>query len=137
MNKPSGMSRKDYHNIRSIIKDFLSSDTVLVVFEDGCAYGFKSKRHDEGYSATTVSVAIGDEPGSYEVVVENRGQDCDGRHSSSSEMVVTRRKNRKRWYWSKNYQTGKPAGKFGIKSAWVSRELSARQRDYTAERMGY
>ena len=137
MNKPSGMSRKDYHNIRSILQDFLSSQTVIVTFDEGFCYGHKSEATDEGFSATTVSVAVGDVPGTYQVTVDNRSRDCDGSHSSHDEMVVSKRSQRKRWYWNRNYTTDRPEGKFGVKSPWASQSKRSSQRDYTAESMGY
>lgn len=138
MNKPAKMSRKDYHNIKDIVRDFLHNPKAVVNFQEYEAFGFKREVHDEGYSNTWVGVSVGDKPGTYRVIVTNNGLDCDGRTSSEAEYVVAKSGKRKRWYNSRNWKTNRPEGKFGIKSRWkvISRE-NERNRDYTAEAAGY
>lgn len=143
MNKPHGMSRKDYHNMRSIVRDFLNDPNAIVEFSESYtgiqAVGFQSSRHDEGFSSTSISVSIGEKPGTYEVSEYNNGRDCDGRISSENEYLVKKTTTkRKRWYFNKNWETNRPQGKFGMKTAWkVLSKSKERIRDYTAESMGY
>ena len=138
MNKPAKMSRKDYHNIKDIVKDFLHDSKAHVSFQDYQASAGKIERHEEGFNRTVVVVSLGDLPGTYHVSVYNDGRDCDGRHSSDAAYIVTALAKRKRWYNSRNWKTNRPEGKFGIKSRWkvVSRENKT-NRDYTAEAAGY
>jgi hypothetical protein len=143
MNKPHGMSRKDYHNMRAIVRDFLNDPSAIVEFSDSHtgiqAVGFQSIRHDEGFSSTSIAVSPGEKPGTYEVSEYNDGRDCDGRISSENEYLVKKTTTkRKRSYYSYHWETNRPKGKFGMKTAWkVLSKGKSRNRDYTAESMGY
>lgn len=145
MQKPAGMSRKDYHAMKAIIREQLGNPNAMVEFvsEEGETRGFvyavghQSFRHDEGYSATGIQV-FADEPGRYSVQVENRSRDCDGPHSSHDEFVVGPAGKRRRWYWNRNWKTNRPEGKFGMKSAFkILKQGRSSQRDYFAEAAGY
>jgi len=139
MNKPPGMSRKDCLNMKSIVRDFLGDPDAIVEFDDeGGADGFKSSAHDEGFSSRNVLVnVVEDKPGTYHVLVLDSGRDCDGRTSSDTEYIVVKSSHRKRWYNDRNWDTNRPKGKFGVRSEWRSKRITGRQRDYTAESMGY
>lgn len=138
MNKPKGMSRKDCHNLRSIVRSFLNDPSAIVEISEMGGDGFKYQRHDEGANSTFVEVSLTDKPGTYSVRMEHFGTDCDGRHSSNQEYIVSRSSRRRRYYMSRNWETNRPIGKFGVKSQWmILNQGRGSQRDYTAEAAGY
>lgn len=138
MNKPKGMSRKDYHALKSIVRSFAGDRDTLVFtdpdYNDGSMHGGVSQSHDEGYSRVYVQAGPGEKPGTYDVTVYRDSRDCDGKTSSTDDYVVVRRNKRKRYYmgWAGN------RGAFGVKSEWAIIERGkGSQRDYTAEAAGY
>lgn len=135
--RPAKMSRVDYHNLISIVRVF-SAPCVLVRLDNGVARGGYSETHEEGYSSVGVE-AYSNGDGTYQVRVHHSGRDCDGRVSQFSEYTVQKTAHRKRYYVSRDWKNGnRPMGKFGIRSEWsIVRVGRSRQRDYTAESMGY
>lgn len=138
------MTRKQYHDMREIIREQLGQ-TCHIAFNDMISVyegmtGFRCDRHDEGYSATTVEVFPDDHLADYYIMnVYNDSRDCDGKMSySQSFLMRANTGKRKRWYWLKDTETGRPKGKFGVRNRWQAvKKFHDRQRDYTAESMGY
>lgn len=146
MQKPKGMSRKDYRNLKAIVREFLNDPSAIVDLSEGTAEGVKFQRHDEGFNARFVQVSLpdrehslkGGKPGDFLVRVECWGRDCDGRHSNEDLYTVGEVSHRRRFYMGKNWETNRPTGKFEIKGRFQIREKgSSFQRDYTAEAAGY
>lgn len=147
MQKPFGISRKDYHAMKAIVRQFLNDPSAPVDFllldpenpekSPSSAVGYQSLVHDEGYSATGIEVFL-DQPGTYSVSVDTNGRDCDGRTSHHSEYTVIKGGKRKRFYMSRNWETNRPNGKFSVKSPFkIIGKGRSSQRDYTAEAAGY
>lgn len=148
--KPKGLSRQAYRDMVSIIRELCGADNAIVGFhtvEDALnagepyATGWSFRRHEEGYSSLSVTVYLAEpEYGNRAYVVSscNYGRDCDGRTCDSIINIYVPAQKRKRWYWSKNLVTGKPEGRFNVKSPWrVIKQLDRAHRDYSAEAMGY
>jgi hypothetical protein len=137
MSRPKGMSRKDYRNLKIIIRERLG-DGISIDFSDGMASAARWERHEEGFSAKALNVYVGDKPGTYTVDDQSWGRDCDGRHSQSDAYTVGAAGKRKRWYWSRDWKANRPIGKFGVKARFKPLgEGDSRQRDYSAEAAGY
>jgi len=135
MQKPFGMSRRDYLNMKAIIRDYLNAN-VHVWFSGNTAGGSHVERHEEGFDRTQVDVLL-NKDGTYSVYVTYDGRDCDGRHSSNNERVVAYRRKVKRFYLFKDWKNNRK-GKFNIKTHWrVVSEGRSSQRDYRAEEAGY
>lgn len=138
MQKPYGLSRRDYRNMKAIILDYLK-ENVHVWFSGNTAGGCHTQRDEEGYNRISVNV-ITNGNGLYEVFVENTYRDCDGPGSSSAEYVVTYRRKSKRFYPNKAMRKvhNLSPGGFMMQTHWrkVS-EGKSHQRDYRAEASGY
>lgn len=132
------ISRQDRNLMRKIIRHIAGENRPLFIEEnDGFFCIYTGGPTDEGYDYTTYTLYSQPVDGGwFRFSIDNRGCDCDGRLDRYREGLVKLRTKASRVYfgdWSKGYRRN---GKFNSK-VLAYNGIDSRQRDYSAEAMGY
>lgn len=132
------ISRQDRNLMRKIIRSLAGESRPLFIEEDdGCFCIYTGGPTDEGYDYTTYTLYSQPVNGEwFRFSIDNRSRDCDGRLDHYQEGLVKLRSKASRVYfgdWSKGYRRN---GRFNSNFLAYA-DTNSRQRDYSAEAMGY